>query len=201
MNDDAPSLTDVLEAAIRGALLGARVSLPGRIEAYDSDTRRATVQPLVMDGSINEDGERKTIAIAPITDVPVAFMGSGAIRIKMPVRVGDPCWLTFSSSALARWKSTDGRTVVDPGDDRRHHAADAIAIPLVTVGDGVEDEVMIEFTDDGLIRAGGDEPLVTRKEFLGHTHATAPLGPPTPPQVIAPPASEQLFPGTKKLRG
>lgn len=47
--------------------------------------------------------------------------------------------------------------------------------------------------DDG---AGGTEPLVTRSEFLGHTHLTAGTGAPTPPTKTATPGLETDFPGT-----
>lgn len=199
---DTPSLSDVLEAAVEGRLARARTGLPGRIQAYDATTRRATVQVLVTDGVIGEDGERRARELPAIPDVPVAAIGSRGIRIKFPIRVGDPCWLMFSSSSIARLKAT-GR-LGDPGDDRHHHIADAVALPLVfgfgdapQDGDGDGDEdAMIEFTTSGLIRAGGDEPLVTRSELLNHTHAS--FG--APPTEIAP-SGPTPFPGTGKLRG
>lgn len=197
----APTLDEVLDAAIRGVLDDVRVALPGQIESYDAATRRASVQVLIMDGSDGEDGARRSRPIAVLTDVPVAGVGSGQIRIKLPVRAGDPCWLLFASSSIARLKA-GARGVTDPGDDRHHHVADAIAIPWVVFdGEDAEADAMIEFTDDEKIRCGGDQPLVTRAEFLSHTHATAGTGTPSPPVLGAAPGSEVTFPGTGKLRG
>lgn len=199
MSDDSPTLGDVFDAAFRKALRGLRVAMPGEIRSYDASTRRATVQPMIPDGWIDEDGERQATTLRPLTDVPVAQTGSGSVRVKFPIRPGDPCWLIFSSSCLTAWKAS-GR-LLDPGDDRHHHEADAIAIPIARVtGSPPEDDTMIEFTDDNLIRAGGDEPLVRRSEFLGHTHATAGTGTPSPP-ISGPPGSAATFPGTDKLRG
>jgi hypothetical protein len=195
-----PKLSEVLDAAIEGALEGVRVALPGRIEHYDKDTRRATVQLLVQDGHVDGDGERQTTTIAPLTDVPVMMHGSGTVRVKIPIRVGDPCWVLFASSSIAKVKTTDGATVIDPADDRHHHESDAVVIPIPSLAAGsADDDAMIEFTDDGLIKAGGDEPLVKRSEFLAHTHATAGTGTPSPP-ITGPAGSAATFPGTGKLR-
>lgn len=190
MNTSTPTLPEVLEAAIDAALTGARTSLPGQIQSYDSTTRRATVQMLIMEAHIDADGERIVEAIAPFTDIPVALSGSGSVRIKFPIAPGDLCWLLFSSSALAVFKST-GR-LSDPGDDRHHHDADVIALPVVTIGGDVESDAMIEFTDTGLIRAGGDNPLVTKAEFDSHTH-------PAPGGATSPPTTPAT--GTPRLRG
>lgn len=195
---DVPTLSEVLDAAIRGVLDDVRVCLPGKITAYDASTRRATVQVLTMDAYTAEDGARTPSPIPPLTDVPVAHYGSGAIRIKVPVSAGDRCWLMFASSSIARLKA-GASGAYDPGDDRHHSIADAVALPLVVVGDD-EADAMIEFTPTE-IRCGGTEPLVTRSEFLSHTHATAGTGAPSPPIVGAAPGSSATFPGTPKLRG
>lgn len=199
MNDDDPTLGDLFEAAKRKALSGLRTWLPGEIRSYDADSRRATVQVMVPDGWIDEVGERQTSTLKPMTDVLVAPCGSGSTRVKFPIRPGDPCIVLFSSSCLTAYKAT-GR-LLDPGDDRHHHEADALAIPMPRVVGAVENEAMIEFTDSGLIRAGGDEPLVTRAEFLSHGHPTAGTGPVSAPVTAAPAGSAVTFPGTPVLRG
>lgn len=197
---DNPSLTEVIEGAIEGYLDDVQVALPGRIESYNAETRRATVQLLMME-VVYVDGERIARERKPLTDVPVMLSGSGDVRIKFPIKRGDPCLMMFAASSIAVLKSTDGTKVVDPKDDRRHSINDGYAIPMPRLRGAVEDEAMIEFTDGGLIRAGGDEPLVTRSEFLNHTHATAGTGTPSPPITSAAPGSAATFPGTDKLRG
>lgn len=135
MTQKTPTLAEVLEAAVAGALDDARVVLPGRIESYNSSTRRATVQVLPMDGFVGEDGARRAVAAATLQDVPVGFVGSGSIRIGFDPSPGDQCWLLFASSSIAKLKATGRIAPYDPGDDRHHHIADAIAIPWVVVGD------------------------------------------------------------------
>lgn len=199
LNQTSTLLTELIDAALDDRQSGLRVALPGRIESYDKATRRATVQLLVQDGHVDGNGERQTTTVPPLTDVPVMFTGSNTVRIQFPIRPGDQCLVVFSSSSIAKWKSIGD--VVDPDDDRHHHEADAIVIPGLFGGGNVDDDdAMIEFTDAGLIRAGGDEPLVTRSEFLAHTHATAGTGTPSPP-ISGPPGSAVTFPGTGKLRG
>lgn len=202
---DAPTLAELLESAIDGSISGVRVALPGRIEAYDGTTRRATVQVLIMDAYAAEDGTRTAVSLKPLADVPVVGIGSRGVRIKFPVRKGDLCMLLFSSSSIAACKAT-GR-LADPGDDRHHHLADAIAIPWVLGfggspkdgdGDGDED-AMIEFTASGLIRAGGDQPLVTKAEFEAHVHTVATTGTATAQTGTA--AAPLPITGTPKLRG
>src|SRR5512139_1071929 len=155
MASNTPLLSEVLEAAIVAALDDVRTQLPGRIEAYDSAQHVATVQLLVRDARITETGERVLVTPAPLTGVPVGSVGFGTCRIKIPVPIGARCWVSFSSSSLAALKSSDWTSVTDPTDDRRHHIADAVVMPLVFVA--ADDAAQIEFTDTGLIRAGGDE--------------------------------------------
>lgn len=126
---DAPTLAELLESAIAGSVSDVRTWLPGRIESYDEATRRGTVQVLVMDSYPGEDGTRTPVTHKPLTDVPVAGLGSGKRVLDYPVSRGDLCVLLFASSSIAACKAT-GR-LGDSGDDRHHHLADAIAIPFV----------------------------------------------------------------------
>lgn len=203
MSADTPSLGEVILAAIESAVGDIRTTLPGVILAYDPDTERGTVQALIPDGVFDEGDARTPVAIPTMSDVPVLGIGAGTLRIKVPIKKGCPCLLLFSSSCIARLKATGRIEVADPGDDRRHHEADVFAMPVTGYSAAKHDDpdAMIEFTDTGLIRAGGDEPLVTRAEFLAHGHPTAGTGPASAPVVVTPAASAVTFPGTPKLRG
>jgi hypothetical protein len=161
-NDD-PSLTDVLNAAVDAALAGLRTNLPGEVKSYDANNHVATVQVMIPDPFLDEVGERRPQTIAILPDVPVAHMGFGSIRIKIPVKPGAQCWLSFSSSCLTAYKASGGK-LVDPKDDRRHHEADVIILPFSTVG--LEDDAtLIEFTEDGQILAGGNASLATKSDL------------------------------------
>jgi hypothetical protein len=199
MSSKTPKLSEVLESAIGGWIDELQVASPGKILSYEGgDVRRANVQVQIKKTNVDGDGVKSSVTIT-IADVPVAHWGSGTMRIKVPVRAGDQCLLVFSSSSIAELKA--GVTgPVEPGSDRHHHIADAIAIPVVLFGRDIEDDAIIEFTESGTVEIGGSEPLVTRAEFLGHTHATAGTGTPSPP-ISGPPGSAATFPGTNKLRG
>lgn len=157
-SDDNPNLTDVLIAAIETAQAGLRTNLPGQIMAYDPDEHRANVQIMVPDPFKGEDGARRPQAVAVIPDVPVAHLGfGGGIRIKIPVRKGDQCWLSFSSSCLASYKASGGK-FLDPRDDRRHHEADVVVLPFSTVA-LTDAAALIEFTADGHLLLGNSAAI------------------------------------------
>jgi hypothetical protein len=161
MSSKTPKLSEVLESAIGGFVSEIRVALPGRVLAYDSENNRATVQVQIPDVVVDGDGQRTIVSPAALTDVPVALLGSGAGRIKWPVKRGHEVLCLFSSSALAQYKAT--RRIVDPGTDRHHHIADAIAIPVCITED--YDDTIIEFTEDGQIHIGGDAQLATKADL------------------------------------
>ena len=48
MSDDTtPTLRGFVDSLVSRGLEGMRVSMPGRVEAYDATTQKADVQPLV----------------------------------------------------------------------------------------------------------------------------------------------------------
>lgn len=189
-DDSTPTLSEVLDRAIRTRLAGLRVGLPARVESYDAAKHKASVQPLILEGYEGEDGERAVERLPVINDVPVIFPGSGGTRVKFPIAKGDTVFLTFASSSLDRWLVTGGE--VDPADERRHDLSDAVAIPGLMDFAHVSDHTpMIEFTATE-IRAGGTQALVTKTEFDNHVHL-CPAGTSGSPTV---PAT-----GTTYLRG
>jgi len=162
-----PLLHEVIDAALDDRIDGLRAALPGRIESYDKATRRATVQLLVMDAHVDGDGERQTTVIAPLTDVPTMRVGSGTERFRYPVRAGDRCLVSFSSSSIAKLKSVDD--VVDPDDDRHHHEADGIAIPGLFFDGDDQAGTFIEIDDQDVLNLGGSpatEPVLLGNTFL-----------------------------------
>lgn len=127
----------VLQAALDARLAGVRVMMPGIVQTYDHARQRASVQPAVPDGYLDEEGERQVELLPVVTEVPVVFSG-----ITYPLEPGDEVALVFASSSIEPWLSRGGTP--DPGDDRRHTLTDAIAypglrhapLPASAVGDG-----------------------------------------------------------------
>jgi hypothetical protein len=178
-----PDLATVLRAAFGAGSKGMRVALPARVEAYDASTQQVTVQPLVLEGYIDETGARATERLPAIAGVPVVFPGAGGFRVTFPIVAGDTVLLVFASSSIDRWLALGGE--VDPQDDRRHHISDAIAIPglrsfasplaqastsTMSMGKDGGPTIEISTTD---VQIGGSSPLVTLAEFNAHVHAVS----------------------------
>ena len=198
-----PSLSAVLNTAMRERLRAVRVALPARVESYDATTQQIVAQPLVMEGYIDETGDRLADRLPAIAGVPVVFPGAGGFRVTFPIAIGDTVLLVFASSSIDRWLALGGE--VDPADDRRHALSDAIAIPglrdfahalgnapssTMSIGKDGGPTIEISGTD---VQIGGSNNLVTKAEFMAHVHATAGTGTPSPPTVT--------IAGTQVLKG
>jgi hypothetical protein len=176
-------------------------ALPGAIVSFDSGTNKASVQVLIEEAFTDENGNRKTATIPVINEVPVVFPGSGGVRIKFPISVGDTCLIVFSSASLDKWLSAG--KLVDPIEDHAHDVNDAICIPgLNSLRGGQDTTPQIEFTESGQIHAGGSSPLATKADinaliaaYNTHIHGT-PSGASAVPSTLA-----TLATGTLVLKG
>lgn len=98
--------------------------LPGKIQSYDSKTRKAVVIPQLkkkyLDGS--------ELIVEPIPGVPVAFLGAGKSGLRLPEKeiVGQTVTLVFSERSLDNWLLKGDLT--EPGDNRKFDMSDAIAV-------------------------------------------------------------------------
>lgn len=123
-----PSLPDVIRAAILNRQADAHFALPGSIVSYDSAKQKAIVQILVRRPDTDESGERIAVRVAPLTNVPIVFPGSGPYSITWPLAKGDTVLVLFSEASIDKWLVSTGGEV-DPQDGRRGSYSDAIAIP------------------------------------------------------------------------
>ena len=95
-----PSLAEVLDLALRGALGRVRVAMPGRVTSYSHTTQRASVQPLIQD-RYARGGEIIAESLPELDDVPVEFEGAGGFHSTFPLAKGDTLMLVFYSSSIA----------------------------------------------------------------------------------------------------
>lgn len=116
------TLSEALAAVREELLAELRVSMPGEIVQYDHTQQLAQVKPLLS--RRYRDGEVQELPL--VNDVPVVWPRSGGAAITLPVNPGDSCLLVFADRSLDRWLSTGG--TVAPGDGRKHHLSDAVAI-------------------------------------------------------------------------
>lgn len=149
MSDSTRTFEEALGDFVDSRLRGLRVSMPGRVEKYDASTQKADVQPLIQSGHTQEDGERTSLDLPMVLDVPVQFQGAGDFGVTFPVAVGSIVLLVFADFSLDKWLTHGKDSPVDPLDDRAHHISDAIAIPGLRTFNDPTDQVS---SDSNVIR-------------------------------------------------
>lgn len=127
MADRTPTIAGVIEGYLEDLSDRLCVAIPARVERYDAATQKIDAQPLVKKRYRNEEDETVTERAQVVSNVPLVFPGAGDWSITFPVAVGDTVLLVYADRSLDTWLSEGGE--IDPGDDRQHHATDAIAIP------------------------------------------------------------------------
>lgn len=139
--------------------------MPGRIEKYDSKTRKATVLPLIKKKYL--DG--KIIPFKPIEEVPVMFYGVNAAGLRLPESefTGQTVTLIFAERSLDFW--LEKGTETEPGLRRKFDLTDAIAILSLNSfnnedqgGDNLElffKDGIVRIRPDGIIEIGKDDFL------------------------------------------
>ena len=120
-----PSLETHISRMLEQRLAELHTATPARVVKYDASKQMADVEPFIqrryIDGSI--------VALPVISNVPVVHPRTLTAIIHLPVKVGDVVLLVFTERSVDRWKSSDGKSLVDPGDPRKHALSDAFAIP------------------------------------------------------------------------
>jgi hypothetical protein len=122
-----PGLGTVLNRAMDRRLENVRGPMPAKVVSYDATRQSVDVHPQVKFSYEGEDGERVTESQPVITDVPVLFPGGGGLKMQWPLTAGDTVLLVFCEQSIDKW--LDQGREVDPGDDRRFHMSDAVAVP------------------------------------------------------------------------
>ena len=178
---DYSNLAQAIRFAIRQSLKDMYTCMPGIVESYDAETRRAVVKGALKVVTTNkEEIEREAIH-----DVQVMFPSGGGFTMTFPLERGDPVLLCYSQRGLANWKKTLGVAAPDtigffsekdafaiPGfgtDEPEHHIAiEADGIHIRTTG-----KLAIEAQDVTFRRAGisaAPESIITHIHPESHTH-------------------------------
>jgi hypothetical protein len=125
---DETSLEELLEAASVATNGSVHGPIPAKVQAYNPDTQRATVQPIV---AVLHEG-----AVVPwpvMADVLVAFPHWSGGSITWPLDVGSYVDLVPQDVDIGAWKAsgTEGQL---PASSRSCSWADVIAIPCPRPG-------------------------------------------------------------------
>lgn len=122
------SLTGMLRVVLNKFLQGVDDMLPARVIAYDRDTNRAQVRPLI--NILTADNEQ--LERAYIASVPVLRLGAGDIVLRFDVAEGDLGWIKANDRDISIYKQSAGNSL--PNTKRKHSFEDAIFIPDVFSG-------------------------------------------------------------------
>lgn len=117
------TLKGVISLALTKFLQNTDDMLPARVVAYDRETNRASVQPLIsMVNTANEIVPR-----AQIASIPVAQFGAGNFVLSFPVNPGDLGWIKASDRDISLFL----QSLVEspPNTARKHNFSDAVLIP------------------------------------------------------------------------
>lgn len=120
-------LADSIRMMIYRRILALRVAMPGTVTSYDRVTQRAKVKPGFKLLQSLPSELRLLIEPPELPSVPVC-QPKGYHANLQP---GDHVLLVFCDHDLGAWRGASNPTV-DPGDDRMHSIAGAVAVPLIT---------------------------------------------------------------------
>lgn len=124
--NSSPSAPTALRRAIEVMMRGLTTNEPGVIESYDANRVTATVQPLIMQRRVLENGDTQLVRRGVVQNAPVIFLGGGDARLTFPVKRGDECILIAASRSLDRWSTFGGE--VDPASERHHDLTDSFVL-------------------------------------------------------------------------
>lgn len=116
-------LHEAIKRGVEAALRGLCVGMPGELVAYDFQTRKGEVKPLIQE----KDAQGVFRALKPIRGVPVHQAGGKASGSYFPPEPGDTGWISFSHRSLDLWLERGGDQPTE--DDRVMDMSDAVFFP------------------------------------------------------------------------
>lgn len=199
MDEARPTLEDVLEGAIRGALVGVHTGFVAEVVAYDRTTQTATLQPVVRGRRRTEEGGVEFYSLPQLVNVPVEFPAGGGCSITWDLAAGDQGIVRILERSHDEWRAVAGSST-SPQHARRFDLSDATFCP----GGRSPAAPLDEVAAGALVVAGADVRLGSKTAadfvalaslvsdrldklqaaFDAHMHATAATGPPSPPTPV-----------------
>lgn len=114
-------------------LQGVDDMLPAKVIAYDRETNRAQVQPLIV--VVTTDN--KIVPRVPIASVPVLQLGGGGFVMSFPIKTGDLGWIKANDRDVSLFFQSLAESA--PNTARKHSFEDCIFIPDTMFKDVVID--------------------------------------------------------------
>jgi hypothetical protein len=116
--------TDIFDKFLNSRFENIHTCLPGKINKFNSATRKADVKPLVK--LKNKSGS--IIEIPAISDVPVLLPSGSNFSLSWAVQSGDGCLILFAETGIGNFLNGAGQDV-EADDQSRFSLTDAICIP------------------------------------------------------------------------
>ena len=119
---------EALRLAFNGLMRSVWCAMIGIVTDNSKFQQRGTVtveiaiQAMVSDA----EGNQTPQTIRPLVDVPVVFMGGGAMVSTFPISVGDEALVVFADRCIDYWFAKGG--VQRPAEPRAHSLSDGIAL-------------------------------------------------------------------------
>lgn len=181
---------ELFRLAIESRLVDLHVAMPAKVTRYDVAKQVVDVQPVLMRSvPRGEDLPPLVERLPVIQSVPVIFPRGGGFFMALPLVAGDYVLLVFPERDIGQWRVT-GSDDVNPGDQRLHPLAGAVALPGIFKADsalqsasataltfGADGGLVVTVTDSTM-GVGGDSEAVALASrvdalegaFKFHTH-------------------------------
>lgn len=172
MNGAAPTLAELIAAALESRVAQIEVSMPGVVVSYDPATQTATIQPGLRRPLQTVNGDRDVEEIPPIQNVPVRFDRSARFSVHYNLVAGDGVHLVFSTRSTNEWRQLSLPGIATPGETRTHSVASAICYPGFypdatpgpdqdeSIGIPGSESARLHFTPEQGVLAGGGSAAV-----------------------------------------
>ena len=120
---EAPQYKETIKNEIAYDREDLSTNVAGTVISYDNVKQTITARPVMY----HMDADGISSRMSDIPSVPVLFYGSGGGSFTVPIKKGDPCWVSFSQRAFDTWWMT-GKLPSQPSTQRMHDYNDAVAI-------------------------------------------------------------------------
>ncbi len=143
---DYSDLTDALKFFFEQMVKGLYVCLPGIIDSYDPDGKRAKVHPAIN----MQETDGTTIQQSSVVNVPVVWPCGGGFTLLSPLPQGTPVVMFFTQRGLTQFKQVYAEA--DPGSGL-FAKEDAFIVPgfgsLAAITPATEDGIVLQ-SEDGV---------------------------------------------------
>ena len=118
---------EALRAVLRGFQANLQTALPGIVQSYNPLQGTVVIQLAIKANVTNVNtGAVTAVALQPLLDVPVCYIGGGGFVATFPIQQGDEALVIFASRCIDAWFQSGG--VQAQAAPRMHNFSDGFAI-------------------------------------------------------------------------